>query len=443
MTIRPQSGPVARRDFVKLTSAGVIAASAFPAAQLLAAKSANERLVVGLIGCGGRGSHDAGLFKNTPNVEVAYVADVDDTRRQSAAKNLGITEGRAVSDLRKILDDKSVDAVIVATPDHWHSPASILACEAGKHVYVEKPVSHNIREGRLLVDSSARNKTLVQHGTQSRSTSMMIEAVKLLRDGIIGNVLVAKCWNIQRRGSLGRGQAASPPSGLDYDNWVGPATMIPYWTTRVHNRWTWWYHFGTGDMGNDGVHDIDYTRWGLGVDTHPTKVSALGGKFVWDDDAEFPDTQQVTFEYPGSGKPGDRKLLIYEQRLWSTNYPHNCDSGAEFYGSKGQMFLSRRGKIEVISEKNQAVPLNVQPVGQNDVAHVLNFCEAIRGNSKLTADALTGHLSTSLCHLGNIATRLGRSLHFDPQKEQIVGDEEANALVRREYRDHWGTPKGA
>ena len=442
MTIQPDKS-VARRDFVKLTSAGVIAAATLPAAELIAAKSANERLVIGLIGCGGRGTHDAGLFKNTPNVDVAYVADVDEGRRQSAAKGLGIDSKRAVSDLRKILDDKSVDAVIVATPDHWHSPASILACEAGKHVYVEKPISHNIREGRLLVDSSTRNKSLVQHGTQSRSTSMMIEAVKLLREGIIGNVLVAKCWNIQRRGSVGRGQAANPPSGLDYDNWVGPATMIPYWTTRVHNRWTWWYHFGTGDMGNDGVHDIDYTRWGLGVDTHPTKVSALGGKFVWDDDAEFPDTQQVTFEYPGSGKPGDRKLLIYEQRLWSSNYPHNCDSGAEFYGSKGQMFLSRRGKIEVISDKNQAVPLKVEPVGQNDVAHVLNFCEAIRGNAKLTADAMTGHLSTSLCHLGNIATRLGRSLQFDPQKEQIIGDEEANALVRREYREHWGTPKGA
>ena len=271
---------------------------------------------------------------------------------------------------------------------------------------------------------------------------MMIEAVKLLRDGIIGNVMVAKCWNIQRRGSIGRGQDTAPPAGFDYDTWVGPATMIPYRTNRVHTRWTWWYHFGTGDMGNDGVHDIDYTRWGLGVDTHPTKVAGLGGKFFLDDDQEFPDTQQVTFEYPGNGKPGDRRLLIYEQRLWSTNYPLNVDSGAEFYGTKSQMFLSRRGKVQVFADRNQPVPISIKPEPQNDTAHVNNFCESIREGTRLNADALTGHLSSSLCHLGNIATRLGRSLTFNPQTEQIVGDDEANTLVRRPYRDHWATPQG-
>ncbi len=429
-----------RREFLELTSAGLLAASAIGTVQA-APKSANDKLVVGLIGCGGRGNHDAGLFRKTANVEVAYVSDVDDNRRAAAAKSFDLPSNRAVTDLRRMLDDKSVDAVVIATPDHWHSIATIVACDAGKHVYVEKPISHNIREGRLLVDAAARNKTLVQHGTQSRSTSMMIEAVKLLRDGIIGNVMVAKCWNIQRRGSIGRGQDTAPPAGFDYDNWVGPATMIPYRTNRVHNRWTWWYHFGTGDMGNDGVHDIDYTRWGLGVDTHPTKVAALGGKFIHDDDQEFPDTQQVTFEYPGDGQPGNRKLFIYEQRLWSSNYPHNTDSGAEFYGTKGQMYLSRRGKLEVLSDRNQPVPVSVKPEAQNDVAHVQNFCDAIRTGAKLNADALTGHLSTSLCHLGNIATRLGRSLTFDPQKELFIGDEEANTLVRRPYRDHWAAPK--
>jgi predicted dehydrogenase len=432
-----------RREFLALTSAGIAAAAAFEAAPAFAAKGANEKLVVGLIGCGGRGGHDAGLFKGVPNVEVAYVCDVDAARRQSAAKILGVDPSRAVTDMRKILDDKSVDAVIVTTPDHWHSPASILACEAGKHVYVEKPISHNIRESRLLVEASARNKTLVQHGTQCRSTGMMIGAMKLLREGIIGEVLVAKCWNIQRRGSIGRGQDTEPPAGLDYNNWVGPATMIPYRTNRVHNRWTWWYHFGAGDMGNDGVHDIDYTRWGLGVDSHPKKVSALGGRYYFDDDGEFPDTQQVTFEYAPEGKSAKKKLLIYEQRLWSTNFPHNCDSGAEFYGDKGEMFLSRRGKLEVRGDRNAPVQISVKLEGQNDAAHVKNFCDSIRGTAKLTADALTGHLSTTLCHLGNIATRFGRSLDFDPKTEQIVGDKEANALVAREYREHWGAPKGA
>jgi predicted dehydrogenase len=432
-----------RRHFLQQTTAAVAGAAALHSAAALAQRSANNKLVVGLIGCGGRGVHDAGLFAKTANVEVAYVCDVDEGRRHSAAKTLGVDSRRAVSDMRRILDDKGVDIALVTTPDHWHSPASILACAAGKHVYVEKPISHNLREGRLLVEASARNKTLVQHGTQCRSTPMMIEAVKLLRQGVIGNVMVARCWNIQRRGSIGRGQNVEPPSGFDYDNWIGPATMIPYRTNRVHTRWTMWYHFGVGEIGNDGVHDIDYTRWGLGVETHPSKISANGGKFAFDDDQEFPDTQQVTFEYPGDGKVGSRRLLIYEQRLWSTNYPHNVDSGAEFYGDKGQMFLSRRGKLEVVSDQKKVLDVGVKLGAQNDVAHVQNLCDAIRGDVELNAEALIGHMSTSLCHLGNIATRVGRSLTFDPQTEQVLGDAEANALLRREYRVHWGTPLGA
>ncbi len=331
------NAPTHRRTFLKVASTGVAVATSLRAAHAIG-DSPNEKLTVGLIGCGGRGVHDAGLFKNVPNIELAYVCDVDEGRRHSAAEKLGVDSSRAIADMRTMLDDKALDAVLVATPDHWHSPASILACDAGKHVYVEKPISHNVREGRLLVEAAARNRVKVQHGTQSRSTNMMIEAVKLLHEGVIGDVMVAKCWNVQRRGSIGRGQDTDPPAGLDYDNWVGPATMIPYRTNRVHNRWSWWYHFGTGDMGNDGVHDIDYTRWGLGVNTHPSKVSALGGKFFFDDDMEFPDTQQVTFEYSGDGAVGNRRLLIYEQRLWSANYPYNVDSGAEFYGTAGRCF---------------------------------------------------------------------------------------------------------
>jgi predicted dehydrogenase len=430
-----------RRTFFQASSAA-FAAAATGLARQAACQSANEKLVVGLVGCGGRGTHDAANFQKMPGVELAYVCDVDESRRAKAAAALGVEPRRAVGDLRKILDDKSVDAVIIATPDHWHSPAAILAVNAGKHVYVEKPISHNIREGRLLVEAAQRNKRLVQHGTQVRSTSMIAEAVKLLRDGIIGDVLVAKCWNIQRRRSIGHEQPGTPPTGLDYDNWLGPAPLVAYQKNRCHDGWHWWYDFATGDMGNDGVHDIDYTRWGLGVETHPTKISAVGGKFFFDDDQQFPDTQQVAFEYAGDGKPGSKRMLIYEQRLWSTNYPHNTDSGAEFYGSKGQMYLSRRGKIEVRGDRNAPIEVAVEPKGQDDVAHVRNFCDAIRGNAKITADALVGHLTSSLCHLGNIATRLGRSLNFDPKTEQFFDDKEANLLISRTYREHWGTPKG-
>jgi predicted dehydrogenase len=432
-----------RREFIQQASTTLAAAAALSARNARANSSADERITVGLIGCGGRGVRDAENFKAVTGIEIAYVCDVDTARRQAAAKTLGVDDSRAVPDMRQVLDDKAVMAVIVATPDHWHSPASILACDAGKHVYVEKPISHNIRESRLLVEASRRNGTLVQHGTQSRSTSTTMAAIQLLREGIIGTVVSARCWNIQRRGSIGRGQDTDPPPGLDYDNWVGPATMIPYRTNRVHNRWTMWYHFGAGEMGNDGVHDIDYTRWGLGVDTHPSYVAAAGGKFLMDDDSEFPDTQQVTFEYPGDGKAGSRRMLIYEQRLWSTNYPHNVDSGAEFYGTKGQMFLSRRGKLQVLDDHNKPLKLDIELKPQDDSAHVRNFCDAIRTGAKLNADALTAHLSTSLCHLGNIATRLGRSLRFDPEKEQFIDDSQANLLVGRDYRDHWARPRGA
>jgi predicted dehydrogenase len=432
-----------RRAFLGQSAAG-LAAAALCDSTARAARSANDKLVVALIGCGGRGTNDAARFKALPNVELAYVCDVDESRRQAVADKLGVESSRAVGDLRRILDDRSVDAVIVATPDHWHAPASILACDASKHVYVEKPISHNLREGRLLVEAANRNQVQVQHGIQGRSTETIRQAMRLLREGVIGDVLVAKCWNIQRRNPLPPGQDTAPPAGLDYDTWIGPATLIPYRTNRVHQRWTMWHHFGVGEIGNDGVHDLDYARWGLGMETHPNRVSAIGGKFHIQDDQEFPDTQQVTFEYSGDGTPGSKRLLIYEQRLWSTNYPHNCDSGAEFYGAAGQMFVSRRGKLEVLADRNQRVDVDVKFVGQDDAAHVKNFCEAIRGEAKLNGDALTGHLTTSLCHLGNIATRLGRTLSFDPEREDFIADAEveATALLRRQYRDHWATPRG-
>jgi predicted dehydrogenase len=310
-------------------------------------------------------------------------------------------------------------------------------------VYVEKPISHNLREGRLLVEAARRNNCIVQHGTQVRSTPMITQGVKLLRDGIIGEVLVSKAWNVQLRGGIGRANPSNPPATLNYNDWVGPAPMIPFQTNR-YGGWHWWHHFGTGDMGNDGVHDIDYARWGLGVEVHPSKVSALGGKYYFDDDQEFPDTQQVAFEY--LGKDGAKpRMLIYEQRLWSTNYPgsYNCDSGAEFYGTNGRMFLSRRGKIQVIGPDNRPIDVAVPGVEQDTESHIANFLDCARTGAPPNADAEIGHLSSALSHLGNIATRLGRGFAFDGDKEQIVGDEEANALLKREYRSHWGTPKDA
>ncbi|MFV2070775.1 MAG: Gfo/Idh/MocA family protein, partial [Pirellulales bacterium] len=314
---------------------GVAAATTLGFASPARAAGANERLRVALIGCGGRGRDVASIFSVRDDVELLHIADPHQGRLAAAKRQFG--DGvNPTQDFRHILDDRSIDAVIVATPVHWHAPATILACDAGKHVYVEKPCSHNIREGRLMVDAARRNNRVVQHGTQVRSTQMMIEATEMLRDGIIGKVLVAKAWNIQYRPGNGIGDSTAPPAELDFNMWLGPVPHFDY-NSNVFGGWNWLRHFGTGEIGNDGVHDIEYARWGLGVKTHPTSISGLGARYAFDNGAEFPDTQQVLFEYDSDGAVGEKRMLIYEERLWSTDYPHNCDSGVEYYGTQGQM----------------------------------------------------------------------------------------------------------
>jgi len=429
-----------RRDFMQQTGMGIAGAAALSWPTPSRAAGANERVRVGLIGCGGRGRYDAGVFASREDAEVAYIADPHKQRLAETAKQF--RSAKPTDDFRRMLDDKSIDVVIVATPVHWHAPATIMACNAGKHVYVEKPCSHNIREGRLMVEAARRNKRVVQHGTQVRSTSTIIEGIRLLRESIIGEVLIAKAWNIQRRAGSGRGTLGDPPAELDYDIWLGPVPLVPY-HDKVFSGWNWLRHFGTGEIGNDGVHDIDYARWGLGAETHPSFIAAAGGRYLYDNGAEFPDTQQICFEYAASGDSDKKRMLIYEERLWSTNYPHNCDSGVEFYGTKGQMFLSRRGKIEVLLDGNKRRPVDVPLQPQDTGDHVANFIEAIRNDRKPNADVEIAHHTTSLCHLGNIAIRLGKTLHFDPRQERFIYDREADGLLNRTYRDgHWAVPNG-
>lgn len=438
-----------RRDF--LTQAGLgVAGTVALSGPLAAARAAgaNGRIQLGVIGAGGRGSGVARQFAGEKDCEVTWVCDPDESRAKKLAAGLRGVRGnrspKTTADLRHVLDAANVDAVLVATPDHWHAPAAILACEAGKHVYVEKPCSHNLREGRLLVEAARRRKRVVQHGTQSRSTQLIADGMQMLREGIIGDVLVAKAWNVQRRANIGRRKPGKPPSGVDYDQWVGPAAWLPFQSNRFHYTWHWWHNFGTGDMGNDGVHELDYARWGLGVTTHPSRISGLGGKYYFDDDQQFPDTQQIAFEYPGDGKVGHKRMLVWEMRIWSTNLPHGIDNGAEFYGTKGRMVITKRGKLEVFGERDKRIAPKTKEKRQPLHSHHVDFLDAIRKNRKPNADIAVGHLSASLCHLGNIATRLGRSLKFDTRKEQILGDKQANALLSRVYRKggHWAVPKG-
>lgn len=427
-----------RRQFLVHSGVGLIAAGLAPSVGR-AGTNRGDALNLALVGCGSQGGGLIKSFAPVAGVRFAYVCDVDPQRRESAKADTGAEY--AVDDLRRALDDKSVDAVVVATPDHWHVPAALLAMQAGKHVYVEKPCCQNIREGVLLCEAQRQYGRVVQHGTQFRSHPLGVSAIEALRGGLIGDVLAAKAWNIQRRKDIGHEKPSDPPPGVNYDLWVGPAEFVPFQSNRFHYNWRWWRNFGSGDIGNDGIHEIDLARWGLGVETLPAQVSGTGGKYFFDDDQEFPDTMTVTYEYPGDGAVGHRRMLMYEQRLWSTNYPFNVDSGVEFYGTRGKMFLSKRGKLEVLGERNQRMPFDAKPP-EGLLTHYEDFADAVRTGRTPRAPVETAFLTAALAHLGNIAVRLGRSLRVDASRPEIVGDAEANQLLGRSYREnHWATPR--
>ncbi len=433
-----------RRQFIKSSSVSISTLATVHLTSGLRAASPNEKVSLGIIGPGGMGRNHIVNINKRKDVEIAFVCDPDTSHQANAAKLVESGTGikpKQVGDLREILEVKSVDAVFIATPDHWHAPAAILAAEAGKHVYVEKPCSHNVHEGRLMIEAARRNKRVMQVGTQSRSTKHVMKAMELLHNGAIGRVLVAKAWNSQKRSSIGKAAPSAPPSHLDFETWLGPASKLPYQRNMLHGIWRWWRAFGTGDMGNDGVHDLDIARWGLGVTTHPKRIAALGGKYFFDDDQQFPDTQNVLFEYAPSAEDGRPRQLIFEQRIWAPYFEQGYENGNAFYGTNGFMLLGKHGGWKLIGPRNK---LREQMSGSPDLrAHHDDFFRSIREGGTPNADIEIGHLSSSLCHLGNIATRIGRVLEFDPKHEQIADDVEANAMLSREYRKHWGKPDGA
>ncbi|MSU79957.1 MAG: twin-arginine translocation signal domain-containing protein [Gemmataceae bacterium] len=431
-----------RRDFLKTTGATAVGTAALTATSYAAVQGANERVLVGVIGPGGMGTHHIRTLVTQKDVRITHVCDVDRTRLAAAA-TAAAQDGRepaTLADMRRLLEVREINAVFIATPDHWHAPASILALDAGKHVYVEKPCSHNIREGRLMIEAARRARKVCQVGTQSRSTEHVMAAMQLIREGAIGEVLSVRVWNSQLRRNIGRLRPSDPPATLDYDNWVGPAPLVPYQANRLHGVWRWWYNFGAGDMGNDGVHDLDIGRWGLGVDTHPSTITALGGKYFFDDDQEFPDTQTVIFEWPSVGKEGRKKQLIYEQRIWTPYKMDGYENGDAYYGTRGVIILGKESGWKLYGERNKE--LKTMAGRPNLLAHHRNFFECIRTGNRPAADIEIGHLSSSLCHLGNIATRVRRVINFDPKTEEVHNDKEAGPMVRRTYRDHWGRPRG-
>lgn len=387
---------------------------------------------IGIMGLS-RGLDLAKDLAKLPGVSIKYACDPDRQRLASGCKRIEEMSQNpiAVNDFRQILDDPEVDALVCAAPNHWHGPATILGCKAGKHVYVEKPCSHNPAEGIWMAAAASKYRRCVQVGTQRRSSVSIREAIHKLQSGAIGHCYLARC-NFQRtRASIGKGEASSPPAELHYDLWQGPAPKRAYRSNVVHYNWHWFWHYGNGELGNNGIHCLDLCRWGLEVD-YPSRVVQSGGKFVFQDDQETPDTQSVAFEF------GSQKQITFQG---SSRNQNPAGPFVQFYGTEGSMEIGLNGDYKIYDANHKEVA-NVPASGWGQAEHLANFVEAVRleDPTLLHQPVLEGHKSTHLCHLGNIAYRLDRSLRCDPADGSIQPEndlEAVKALWQREYDPAW------
>jgi len=424
-----------RRDFIK-KSAAATALLTIPTIIPVHAFGANDRVNAAVMGVNGRGeNHIEGLMKQ-PNVEVTTFVDPDLNVANEKAKEFEKKYGKkvkVVQDMRKAFEDKDLHVVTVATPNHWHTLATIWACQAGKDVYVEKPGSHNIWEGRKMVEAAHKYNRVVQHGVQLRSSVAIQEAIQLLRDGYIGNVYMARGLVFRKRGDIGNKPTEPVPAGLDYDLWTGPAPKRPFTRNIVHYNWHWHWDYGNGDVGNQGIHETDLCMWGLNVGL-PTKITAMGGKFLFDDCKETPELLSSVYHYPD-----EKKIIQFEVRPWYTNAEDGSSVGNIFYGDKGYMVIKGYDTYETyLGDKKE--PGKQRKEGGD---HYKNFIEAVRARDPKMANAQveSAHLSSALAHLGNIAYRTGRVLTFDPKSEKFVNDAEADKYLSRDYRAPFIVPK--
>ncbi len=428
-----------RRNFLRKGACGTAAvALGAVAAPAIQARGANERMVVGMIGCSGRGIAIGKELKKL-DCKLPYAIDPDQTRAEHGKKVF--ESDHAGSDMRRIFDDKSVDAVAISAPNHWHAPAAVLGCQAGKHVYVEKPCSHNIVEGRKMIQAARRYDRVMQVGNQIRGTKVFQEGIAKLQAGAIGKVLVAKTWVSRKRPNIGHLQPSDPPAGLDYDQWVGPAPMIPYQSNMIHYNWHWWFNFGNGDAGSRGVHQLDIALWGLDMKTHPSRISGVSDTLYFDDDKQYPDTHYVTYEYPADAAADrPRQLVVLELRLWTPYWGQKeVEDGCTFYGDRGYMTFDMHQGWKLFGEKNV---LREEAEKYFDTGeHCADFLDAIRNNRRPAGDIGLCHFSSSLPHMANILGRTGRrDLTFDPQTERFVDAPDADALLGRTYREgHWAS----
>ena len=422
-----------RRKFAKVVGTGVVAAaSPFVISRARGQSSPNETVNHAVVGTGGQGSGHCRRFNDAKNCQLVAVCDIDPERLHKSVK--GFPNERRIrkyTDYRKLLEDKSIDSITIATCDHWHTPVALSAILAGKHVYVEKPCSHNVHEANLLVEAAQKHNKCVQHGTQRRSSGDDMAGVDALREGAIGKVLVAKAINHQLRKPIGRARISDPPSGVDYDLWLGPAPKHPFTKNRWHYNWHWFWDYGCGDLANDGIHQLDMAIWGMGVD-YPDSIVTSGGQFFYDDDHETPDTQTIVYEYP-------KGQIVYEMRLWTPYGLEGHDNGTVFYGTDGKMEFGRKGVIATLKDGEVK---NIKGASENITD---NFIAAVRADNRalLNAPIEHGAVSSNLCHLGNIGTRLGGvKLEYDSVNGRISNHSEANKLLRREYRKGYELPYG-
>lgn len=439
-----------RREFLKKAAIGTAAASfggvlpGFNAKSYGSILGANDRVTVAVMGVNARGRALATNFALQKNCEVIYVSDVDtraaDKCITAVAKNQG-KKPKAAPDFRKPLEDKNLDALIVAAPDHWHAPAAIIASQAGKHVYLEKPCSHNPNEGELLVKAAEKYKNVIQMGNQRRSWPNVAAAIKEVHNGAIGKVYMARTWYANNRPSIGIGKKVSVPSWLNYDLWQGPAPRVDFKDNLIHYNWHWFWHWGTGEALNNGTHFVDLARWGLGVE-YPTKVTSVGGRYAYQDDWETPDTQVIGLEF------GDKGTITWEGRSCNGRSTDGSSVGVVFYGDKGSLQINGGNEYQIHDLKNKLVKEVkndtkfvegdlMNPSQALDANHIQNFFSAIKDGGKLNSDIVSGHQSTLLVQLGNIAQRTGATLNVDPSNGHILDNSDAMKYWSREYEPGW------
>ena len=464
-----------RRDFLKTSgkAAAVGAATLAFGGRVL---GANDRVRVAICGVRGRGNDHIRGFARVPNAQIVALCDIDESvlnQRIGTVASLGQPKPKGYTDIRKLLEDKDIDAISIATPNHWHSLMAIWACQAGKDVYVEKPCSHNYFEGRQLVRAVKKYNRICQHGSQSRSNPGMIDAIQKVQNGTIGDVYLARALCYKWRNTIGRTPESPVPPGVDYDLWTGPAPMKPFTKNRFHYNWHWIWDTGNGEIGNQAIHEIDIARWGLGV-KFPIMISATGGHFMFDDDQETPNVLNAVYYFEDAS--GKRKMMEVEVRHWITNHEAEIGSGA--YGKTevpaagltagtpkgssnkqslgprdaktntiGNVFYGSNGYLGIDGYDAYKTWLTDQvepgPSGKADGDHFANFIDCVRSRraEDIHCPIEEGHTSTTLVHLANASYRLGRTLRFDPVKEQVIDDEEANRMLRGTYREPYVVPE--